>query len=75
MGILRNIKNFFLLPIHMNEFLIQLNLFEDKWKFNIKSDMDAVKANTNRLVELFLDMNKEMININSKLNDILKRVK
>ena len=62
-----------LLPQHLHNFLIQLNQFEDKWKFSITSDLLVINDGLSNLLAIMDKMNKRMDDINERLEKLEKQ--
>ena len=65
--ILLQLKNFFLLPQHLHNFLIQLNLFEDRWKFSFESRLDYMKEDLEYIKQRLENIEIQLNNIKEEM--------
>ena len=69
------LKDFFLLPTHMDNFLKQQSLLEDRMKFNINNSLLEINIEVKNMSRV-LDIHSESINtIISKLDEIQRSLK
>ncbi len=65
------VRNFIMIPYHLNEFLKQLNDFEDRYKFNIGTRLDSMDNNLNTLKVL----SERLIASQSEIIEDIKELK